>query len=289
MGLFFWSISLRAQYTNLPIDTAILIEVEDSIKQAKDSVAVLSPSIYDTLTRVVLEDLPLDSLKQQLDIQPIKRSSNDHLPFYVLLFIVGIFGYVRFNFFSYLQSVQQSFFNINLTQQFFEEHFYSVSPASFFLNLNLVLIYSLLAYLAVRYFGKLPHIGDMSLAGIILVSMLGISLSRYWAYRITAYILPVEKTLLFYLFNIRIINYALGMVLIPFLFILAFADNMYLEGTIWGILIVVWTFVLYRCYRGLLIGEQIMKFNKFHFFIYLCTFEIAPILILYKIVEILIV
>ena len=279
---------MQGQTNILPIDT-LLLQDSDSSKVEQDSIKVLTPSLDDTLARVMLENLPIDSLELEYDIQPLKKSKDKHFPFYALLFIIGVFGYIRFNFFSYLKSVQQSFFNINLAQQFFEEHFYSVSPASFFLNLNTILIYSLLCFLSLRYFGRLNHIGDTALIGLILLAVLAVSLSRYWSYRIAAYILPIEKTLLFYLFNMRIINYVLGIVLIPLLLIFAFADNIYLNGTIWLIIIVVLFFVVYRCYRGLLIGEEIMALNKFHFFIYLCTFEIAPILILYKIIKILII
>lgn len=271
------------------IAIANTLPLQDSTSFAIDSGQYLSPSVYDTLLRIVLEDFPIDSLKQNFDIQPIKEENNSALPFYALLFIIGIFGYVRFNFFSYIYAVRQSFFNINLAQQFFEEHVYSVSPASFFLNLNAVLIYTLLAFLSLRYFGKMQHIGDMSLVGIALAAVLAVGLSRYWAYRVAAYILPIEKTLLFYLFNIRILNYVMSAALVPLLLILAFADNAFLEGTIWLIFIVIISFGIYRCYRGILIGEETMKYNKFHFFVYLCTFEIAPILILYKIIEILLV
>ncbi|MEZ4887591.1 MAG: DUF4271 domain-containing protein [Chitinophagales bacterium] len=286
IGIFFFGTRLQEQVDTLPPDTILL---EDSSRVIKDSTQTLLPSIYDTLLRITLADLPLDSVEQVYDIQPLRKKENKQFPFYSLLFIVGIFGYVRFNFFSYLNAVKQSFFNINLMQQFFEEHVYSVSPASFFLNLNTILTYSLLTFLSLRYFGKMQHLDDISLAVIILIAVSVLGLFRYWAYRIIAYILPIEKTLLFYLFNIRIVNYVLGVVLIPLLLIFAFADNIYMQGTIWVIFIVFMSFTMYRCYRGLLIGEEVMILNKFHFFVYLCTFEIAPILILYKIIKILLI
>lgn len=285
-GSFLGFSVLQGQQITTTPNTILL---QDSIEIEKDSIQSLLPSDYDTLVRVMLEELPIDSLQQSYDIQPIKKTKSDSLPFYTLLFIVGIFGYVRFNFFSYLYSVKQAFFNINLSQQFFEEHAYSISPASFFLNLNTVLIYTLLIFLSIRYFGRIDHIGDIGLASIVLAGVLMVGLSRYWSYRIAAHILPIKNTLLFYLFNIRIINYVMGIVLIPLLLILAFADNLYLQGTIWAILLVVLFFTVYRCYRGLLIGEQVMALSKFHFFVYLCTFEIAPILILYKVVGLLLI
>ncbi len=286
LGSFLFATFLQGQDT---ITTSNIILLQDSSRITKDSIQELLPSIYDTLVRVALEDLPIDSLRQEFDIQPIKKESDDSLPFYLLLFIIGVFGYVRFHFFSYLYAVKQSFFNINLSQQFFEEHIYSVSPASFFLNLNTILVYTLLIFLSLRYFGKLEGVGDMSLIGIVLGVVLAVGLSRYWAYRMAAYILPIEKTLMFYLFNIRILNYVMSGALIPFLLILAFADNIFLQGTIWLIFFVILSFAIYRCYRGFLIGEEVMKVSKFHFFVYLCTFEIAPILILYKVTKLLLV
>jgi hypothetical protein len=85
-----------------------------------------------------------------------------------------------------------------------------------------------------------------------------------------------------YIFIVFIVNKMAGLYLLPFLILLSFT-----EGEPYHIfLILSWVGILMLLiYRFILtfgaVHNQI-KVNLFHFFLYLCAFEIAPVLLIYK-------
>ena len=96
-------------------------------------------------------------------------------------------------------------------------------------------------------------------------------------------IFNISKDSSLYSFTIMSFNIFLGLVLIPVNLVVAFSpveiSSAALQVGI-GLIIIL---LLIRSARGLLVGARFIGENLFQFFIYLCTFEIAPILILLKI------
>lgn len=93
-------------------------------------------------------------------------------------------------------------------------------------------------------------------------------------------VFPHKKTMDMYLFMFGQYNHVLGMALIPFSIFLAFAPSEavnIIKYVTFGLIGFWW---LMRMFRGLQIGSKFMSINIFRFFAYLCTVEIAPVLIL---------
>jgi hypothetical protein len=85
-----------------------------------------------------------------------------------------------------------------------------------------------------------------------------------------------------YIFIVFIINKVLGIFLLPFLVLLAFATGPLYSAALvlsWvGIVIL----FLYRFILGLSAARKEVRFNLFHFIIYVAAFEVAPIFLLYR-------
>jgi hypothetical protein len=82
--------------------------------------------------------------------------------------------------------------------------------------------------------------------------------------------------------NTLMFNHIIGTLLFPFT-IMAF----YWESTLFlniGIIIIS-LLLLYRLFRGILIGLANKNYNLFYLFLYLCTLEILPLLLLYKVIS----
>jgi hypothetical protein len=85
-----------------------------------------------------------------------------------------------------------------------------------------------------------------------------------------------------YIFVVFIINKVIGIFLLPFLVLLTFT-----QGDAYKVVMVLsWCGIgVLFIYRFLLTYASIrnqVRFNPFHFFLYLCAFEIAPLLLIYK-------
>lgn len=108
-----------------------------------------------------------------------------------------------------------------------------------------------------------------------------IFLSKHLILSLTGWLFPVEKEVRRYNFLVILFNCVLGLFLVPFNFLLAFSNDYSYFWVFWT-LGLVGVFYLYRTYRSGSISTKFLGDNHFHFFLYLCTVEIAPVLLLVK-------
>ena len=114
----------------------------------------------------------------------------------------------------------------------------------------------------------------LGLSGIYFIKFIGL--------KISGWIFNMQEAANSYIFIIFIINKMIGILLLPFLILMAFTS-----GDVYSIGVTLsWCLV-----TGLLVYRIILTFgairnqvkvNPFHFFLYLCAFEIAPLLLIYK-------
>ena len=97
-------------------------------------------------------------------------------------------------------------------------------------------------------------------------------------------IFPFGKELGLFSFMISVYNQIIGLLIVPFNVGLAFAPESVKLPLLYCALGMIGAIYLYRSLRGLVIANKYLAFHKFHFFIYLCTVEIAPIVVLVKLV-----
>lgn len=98
-----------------------------------------------------------------------------------------------------------------------------------------------------------------------------------------SYLFSTEQESRRYNFLIIIFNCVLGLFLVPFNFLIAFsAKGDYQVLLAFWMLGLVTIFYAYRALRSASIGSKILSSSPFHFLLYLCTVEIAPVLLLVK-------
>jgi len=98
-------------------------------------------------------------------------------------------------------------------------------------------------------------------------------------------VFPIQKEIAEYNFTITLFLSILGLILMPCSLILGFAPETMATISLYFIGIVTVLVLGYLAFRALLIGSKFLSTNRFHFFMYLCTVEIAPLLILIKVVK----
>ncbi len=116
----------------------------------------------------------------------------------------------------------------------------------------------------------------------ISVVIAAIYFMRHISLALLASIFPIEKTLSQYSFTILIFNLFLGLILFPVNLFIAFSPDILTIYFIYFALFITILFYLLRQLRGLFIAAPLLSQYKFHFLLYLCTIEIAPLAVLYK-------
>lgn len=120
---------------------------------------------------------------------------------------------------------------------------------------------------------------------LILIAGAGLAFGlKHLLLRLLGFIFPIRAQLAQYSFAIRLFSIALGLFLLPVNLLLAFAPSELHTGLIYLMFGAVALAYLLRSLRGLAIAGSKAWSNKFHFLLYICTVEIAPVVVLAKLI-----
>ena len=98
------------------------------------------------------------------------------------------------------------------------------------------------------------------------------------------WIFPVGKEVAKYHFTITIFNLLLGLLLLPLNRFIAWGPPELAQKLIYFTFGLIGVFYLMQCFRGLKIGGKFLATAQFHFLAYLCAIEIAPLVVLLKLI-----
>lgn len=219
-------------------------------------------------------------------IQPLRlQSPVKTLLFYIFLFIAILYAFLSYNYAKYLQKLYEAVLNIYIARQFYEDFNHNVFIMNLLFGIITVGTFGLFAYLGVDYFGKFQHADNYLLMSALAVAIGGYLSLRRLMLRFIAFILPLSEVIYFYLFNLRIINIALSVALLPLLLLMAFGVPLIEKTALYMAIATTGISLIFIVFRGLTIVKEFVWRYKFHFFLYLCTLEIAPLLVMYKVVS----
>lgn len=186
---------------------------------------------------------------------------------------------------SYLNKSFQSFVNDNAFNQYFREQEgrgafpYYILYAIFFINLALFLIL-LLNYLEV----SLPW-SSLFLTWLIFTGGLAtLFLAKQFILIILRWVFPVEQEVRRYIFLILVFSITISTLLVPLNLLFAYGPEGSEQTVLYIIIGLIGLIYLFRSLRALLIANKFLAFHRFHFLLYICTIEIAPILIIVRLI-----
>jgi hypothetical protein len=156
------------------------------------------------------------------------------------------------------------------------------STPYYLLYLNFLLNIGLFIFLVIRFFTQ-DRFNNAAFLFICLIGGAGIFLSKHVMFSVMRYLFPLETEINRYNFLIIIFNCILGLFLVPFNFMIAFGSESFYQGLlVFWVLGLVSIFYIYRSLRALNIGSKFLVSDQFHFLLYLCTVEVAPVVLLAK-------
>lgn len=220
----------------------------------------------------------------EADIKPLNRTRHAGWLFTILTFQFVLIVYLRVAFIRYAEEQYRSFFNLNISQQVFREQELSMPFPALLLTINGVLSYAVLLYLGLNHFGVMTWLTSGTLFLASLAIIFGIAAFKYILMWFTGVVFPFRDEVNFYNFNFFLNIKILGTVLLPINFIIAYAPPALTQGVIMTALGVMALAYLGLAVKGLAIAKNYLAFHKFHFIVYFCSLEIAPVLLLVKLV-----
>ncbi len=207
--------------------------------------------------------------------------------FPVMLFVLAIYTWLRLFYNKYFNQLIEAFLNSNLTNQIVRDENILVQRASILLALTFNIIAALFLYLLSLEIGwGLGGIGTgfNRFAFFITIVSAGYTF-KFLILKIIGWLFDLDREMATYIFNIFLINNVLGLILVPIVALMAYnpaiQTHFLANLSLWLIALA----FCYRIFRGLRSGLSVSGFSPLYLFLYLCTLEIAPLLVLIRIVN----
>jgi hypothetical protein len=238
-------------------------------------------SLFDNPFDVSHVALPKPIIKRELPefINPDAKSNSDGKGFVFwqlllsLLILVIIVNSNRSLFFKLFKSIP----NENMLKFVQREENNGFSGYFFFVFVFFVLNTGLFVFLSLFHFRDQSGIKSYLYSLAIVAS---IYLIRHIILFFTKNIFPFKKAASTFSFSILLFNGVMSIFLLPVNAFLAFGPPEIISPLFYIGLLIIFGFYLIRQLRGFFIALGAVDFSLFHFFIYFCSCEIAPIFVI---------
>lgn len=233
----------------------------------------------------VLKHHPFFDFTSKPVLIPVSRrkfSGGKELLFYVLTGLLLLFALLKHTFGKYFNDLFRVFFRTTLKQRQIREQLMQNPLSSLMFNMFFVASAGLYANFLLQYLQLTPVKNFWLLYLYCCLGLTVVYLGKFIGLKLAGWLFNVKKAADSYIFIVFIINKVIGIFLLPFLILLAFADD-----PVYTISMVLsWcgiaALLLYRFILGFAAIRNEVRFNLFHFFLYLCAFEITPLLLIYR-------
>jgi len=202
--------------------------------------------------------------------------------FYLSIGLLLFFAFIRNAFGRYLKDLFRLFFRTTVKQRQVKEQLLQSPLPSLLLNILFILSGAVFINLVFSHYGLGSNVNFWMLLLYIALGLAIIYLGKFIILKICGWIFRLKDATDNYTFIVFTTNKILGIIWLPFIIMLAFTSGSTNEWFLNLSLIVTGFLFLYRFYLSYATLPKGVKLHPFHFFLYLCAFEVVPLLLINK-------
>lgn len=248
------------------VDTASQIKSTENIYAV-----VLSSNMY----------LNYKGTPQALAVFEKKQSSSAYL-FYIFIVIFLCLGLLRTIFSRYFNTMFRVFFNTSLRQNQLTDQMEQAALPSLLFNIFFVISMGLYIYVLYEHKNLHHNFINRGYLGLCVLAVAICYLVKYVSLLFTGWLTNHKAEAKIYIFSIFLLNKIIGMLLLPFTILTAFATDKIANYAIITSIFLLSILLLTRFFRTYGLLQNRLKLNGFHFLIYIFCLEILPIMLIYK-------
>lgn len=273
---------LAAQQADSLLQDTVYVQIPD------DSFWVYEAPVPPVAGPEYLQDMPTSVPSVIIAADEVSiRNYERHKPWLFVVFMLQLvlLVVVRLIFEKNVAEQIRAYFNINLSQQLHRDQETSLPFSSLVLNLNGFISYGMLTYLTLFYLPGWDDLYRFKLLGSLVLVATVVFSGKYLLARFIAHVFPFTDELSLYNFNFFLNHQLVGVLLIPLNMVIAYAvapTDYYALWVSWGLIVLSYMLL---AVKGFSIGGKYFRLYKFHFILYICTLEIAPLLIILKVFQ----
>ena len=211
-----------------------------------------------------------------------RNPSQTEFKFYILLGTILFLSFLRFFYSRYFNNLFRVFFNTSLRQGQLTDQLLQAKLASMLFNLFFVITGGLYIYFLLIHHGWISEENSMLALSLSVGILALIYFIKFLTLKFTGWLTEYREVANTYLFIIFLINKILGVLLIPFIVVLAFSLPVIKSiGAVISLLMIALLF-LFRFLRSFGLLKHQIKVGWFHFLLFIIGIELLPILLVYK-------
>jgi hypothetical protein len=284
------TIVLRADSVNSLVsdstpDTALHrgLLVDSIQKSQKDTVVNAAENYYNKLNEALKRSSFLNTTGSPSSIVNDERPRVDNdEEFYFLLALLMFLAFLRYFFGKYFSNLFRVFFNTSLRQGQLTDQLLQAKQASMFFNILFFFTAGIYIYFLLVYFKWLEQKDNLLVVLICAACIAIIYLAKYVNMKFTGWLTGYKEAANTYLFIIFLVNKILGILLIPFIIVIAFSPDYLKKAAIIISMLLVAIMLFLRFVRSFSLLHRQIKVSRFHFFLYIIGIELLPVLLIYK-------
>lgn len=202
--------------------------------------------------------------------------------FYLLCIVILLLALFKVFYTRYFNNIFRVFFNTSLRQNQLTDLLLQARLPSLIFNIFFMISAGLYIWLVLDHYHMLKQSNNYILTILSILFVTIIYFGKFLLLKIIGWISGMDSAIDQYIFVIFLINKITGILLIPFIILIAFAPANWLTFVIISSFFVIGILFLQRYLRtfGLLQNQLNIKF--FHFLLYIIGMEFLPILLIYK-------
>jgi hypothetical protein len=212
----------------------------------------------------------------------IRQFQSKDLLFYVLIALLLIYALLRNTFPKYFHDLFRLFFRTTLKQLQIREQLMQTPLPSLLLNIFFIVSEGLYINFLLHHAKLNPVDNFWLMSAYCIVGLAIIYFVKYLGLKLSGWLFNMQEAANSYIFIVFIINKMIGILLLPFLILLAFTQGNIYSVSLTLSWIIIAGLLAYRFVLTYAAVRNQVKVNPFHFFLYLCAFEIAPLLLIYR-------
>jgi Domain of unknown function (DUF4271) len=263
--------------------------------QTTDSIPVVKDTVQDPVIPVIVNQYnqAVQSIFNQnqllnskgtpvsMAVKSKKAKSMDWV-FYLIAGLILLMALIKFFFARYFANLFRVFFNTSLRQGQLTDQLLQAKLPSLFFNLFFIISAGTYAYFLLQQYGFITNQQQWLLLGTCIAGLGLVYVVKYSTLKFTGWVTGYKSSTDIYIFIIFLIGKILGIILIPFMVLIAFAKLPIASAAALISQLVVGLLFLLRFIRSYGLLQNQLKVSRFHFFLYIAGVEIIPLLLLYK-------
>ena len=261
----------------------------DTFKIAPDTLTTISQPLRKSYRSVVDELLSANRFINTKEpavffITEKKQRAGKEFMFYALCLVVFILGMFKTFYTAYFNNLFRVFFNTSIRQTQLTDQLLQAKLPSFILNIFFAITTGFYIWVLFNRYHPPRLISSRLLLPFCILGIGALYFTKYCILKFIGWMSGMQQAADNYIFVIFLVNKIAGIVLVPFVILLAFSMPLWVNYITTCSLLTMGLFFLSRYVKTYGVLEYKFPLGPLHFIIYITALEIVPLLLIYKLV-----